>query len=499
MAKPVFYDPRQSRRRRLRRLFDVLGVTITLLVVFFVYTAIRDEQLPSLLLPDQKRPYHALKEKEREKEKEKERRRLAAARARRKTKRPPSQVVLNADEGIRAAFYVQWDAASFSSLREYAHQIDLLYPEWLHVLNADGNVQGLDQQTYKYFNVVQPDGKVRSVDDEVMPFLKSEETGMEVFPLVNNFDETEWKPEIGTFLMNPEARARFRQQIDSFLASDKYRGLMVDFEDFAKSAQPGYLALLGELSADLHGKGLKLYVSVPARDRDFDYAAIANRTDGVVLMDYDEHESENEAGPVASQDWFTKNLEIAKQKVPLNKLMCAIGNYGYDWVQKPKKNPPPNLKNVNVTVQEAWIGARDSDEDIDFDYDSLNPHFSYMDESNLRHDVWFLDAVTALNEMRAARTLGIKTFALWRLGSEDRSLWKVWDLPNEPSAPDKLKDVPPGQDVDMEGQGEILRIEARPADGKRDITLDSSGLITDQVFKSLPEPYRVARYGAAAK
>ena len=53
MAKPVFYDPRQLRRRVLRRLFDVLGVTITLLVVFFIYTAIRDEQLPGLFLPAQ--------------------------------------------------------------------------------------------------------------------------------------------------------------------------------------------------------------------------------------------------------------------------------------------------------------------------------------------------------------------------------------------------------------------------------------------------------------
>ncbi|HWX93832.1 MAG TPA: glycosyltransferase [Terriglobales bacterium] len=497
MAKPVFYDPRQSRWRRLRRLFDVLGVTITLLVIFFVYTAIRNEQLPGLFLPEQKRPYHALKEKEREKEKE--RRRQAALRSHRKTQKPPSQVTLNADEGIRAAFYVQWDAASFSSLREYAHQIDLLYPEWLHVLGADGNVQGLDQQNYRYFNVVQ-NGKVRPVDDEVMPFLKTEDTGMEVFPLVNNFDETEWKPEIAGFLMNPAARATFRQQIDVFLASDKYHGLMVDFEDFPKSAQPGYLALLGELSADLHASGLKLYVSVPARDRDFDYAAIAARTDGIVLMNYDEHESENEAGPVASQDWFTKNLEIAKQKVSLDKLICAVGNYGYDWVDKPKKNPPAGLKNVNVTVQEAWLAARDSDEDVDFDYDSMNPHFSYRDEGNLRHDVWFLDGVTALNEMRAARTLGIRTFALWRLGSEDRSLWKVWDSPGDWSAPDKLKDVPPGQDVDMEGQGEILRIESRPANGEREITLDpATGQITDQTFKELPEPYRVARYGATAK
>src|SRR6476661_9305247 len=50
----------------------------------------------------------------------------------------------------------------------------------------------------------------------------------------------------------------------------------------------------------------------------------------------------------------------------------------------------------------------------------------------------------------------------------------------------------------MEGNGEILRIEARPADGQRSITLDpKTGIITDQSFDSLPEPYRVARYGSS--
>ena len=156
------------------------------------------------------------------------------------------------------------------------------------------------------------------------------------------------------------------------------------------------------------------------------------------------------------------------------------------------------MADKSVSVQEAWIGARDSEEDVDYDGDALNPHFSYQDDDNFRHDVWFLDAVTALNEMRAAQTLGIQTFALWRLGAEDRSLWRVWDMPGEANASDRLKDVPPGQDVDMEGSGEILHIEARPADGERDLTIDKqTGLIDGEDFKSLPEPYRVARYGAS--
>jgi len=497
MPQPVFYDPRRARWKRVRRLFDVLGIAVTLLVVFFIYTALRSEPLPDLLLPQQKRTYHALKESE--KEKAKEHRKLLARRGHRKSKLAPSQVKLNDQEGIRAAYYVSWDAASFSSLREYAHQIDLLYPEWLHVLTPDGHLQGEDAETARYFDIIHGN-TVRPVDDKVMSFLKAEDTGMEVFPLVNNFDGNDWV-DISAFLDDPQARANFRREISTFLATDKYGGLMVDFEAFPTKAQPGYVALLGEISQDLHAKGLKLYVSVQVRNEDFNYAAIARNVDGVVLMNYDEHYPyPGKPGPVASQDWFTENIATAKKTVPQDKLICAIANYGYDWAQRPRKGKlPPDVKDtVNVSVQEAWLIARDSEEDVDFDSDSMNPHIRYLDEHNLQHNVWFLDAVTALNEMRAARALGIQTFALWRLGSEDRSLWRVWDNPGDPGAPDKLKDVPPGQDVDMEGEGEILRIEARPANGTRSIEVDKdTGLIDDQSFDPLPQPYRVARYGAS--
>src|SRR3989440_7321208 len=217
MAQQVFFDPRQARWKRLRRFFDILGVSVTGLILFFVYTALRSEPLPELLLPTMKRPFHSLKETEKEKAKEK--RRQAARRGHRKTKTAPSQVKLNAEEGIRAAFYAPYDAASFSSLREYARQIDLLFPDWLHVITADGHLQAEDPQTNKFFDVIGP--VVHTVDDKVMPFLKSEDTGMEVFPMVNNFDGKDWISGIGAFLNDANARTRFRQQVGAFIASDK--------------------------------------------------------------------------------------------------------------------------------------------------------------------------------------------------------------------------------------------------------------------------------------
>jgi len=491
--KQIFYDEKRKRWRRLRIILDTSVIAITLLVIFFVVTILRGSSVPGVTLPEIKKPYHALKDNQKRKP-------TRAQNTHRKTKRPASQVVLNSDEGIRGAFYVKWDAASFASLKEYYPQIDLLFPEWMHVLTPDGRLQAVTELNTLY-DVMDEKGKPRPVDDKVMPFLKGEKAQMEVLPLVNNFDPitNEWRPELtAQFLGNPAARQRFRSELMTFLSTDQYKGLTLDIEAVPDNSRNDYHALVQELYSDLHAKGLKLYIAVPVNDRTFDYAGIAAISDGLILMNYDQHYPGGDPGPVAGQDWFLKNLQEALKVIPKDKIICAVGNYGYDWAMKKgqKKGTPPEDVH-SVSVQEAWLAASDAATDVMFDDDAMNPHLAYLDDNNVRHDVWFLDGVTALNQMRSAHALGIFTFALWRLGSEDRSLWAVWDKPYEVGAPAKLETVPPGQDVDIEGEGEILRIDARPANGEREIKIDPNHLVSDEVFKTLPSPYEVNMYGSS--
>ncbi|HVZ15906.1 MAG TPA: polysaccharide deacetylase family protein, partial [Terriglobales bacterium] len=484
-AKPIFYDPQRRRWRRLRRAFDALAVLLTVLFVFFVYSVLKGSSLPNLLLPEQKKTYHALKEKE-------QRHTKVRSVGRRKTKKPASQVVLNADEGIRAAYYVTWDAGSLASLRQYVHQIDLLYPEWLHVVSPDGRLQSVTQLN-TLFDVVQ-NGKVQTVDDKVMPLIRFEKADTEVLPLVNNFDPTQdqWV-DISSMLADQAKREFAEQQLMTFLASDNYKGLNLDFESIDPKSQANYRAFVSELYDHLRARGLKLHISVPVADKDFDYGFLAAHSDGLVLMNYDEHYGGGDPGAIASQDWFTQNLQNAIKVIPKEKIICAVGSYGYDWQIGTKNTGKPPER----SVQEAWLDARDSESEITFDSDSLNPHFAYLDDDNHKHEVWFLDGVTVLNQMRAARALGIQTFALWRLGSEDRSMWAIWDQPGLPDAPQKLQELLPGQDVDMEGQGEILHIASSPQKGKRSVTVDSSSnLVTGQKIVSFPSPYVLDEYGS---
>jgi len=495
MSNPVFYDPQLKRWRNLRLLLHIIGIAITFVVVVFMYTALRTEALPQTIWPETRRTYKPVRDTHK---------RAGAARgSHRKTSKPPSQVPLNEDEGLRAAFYVTWDKGSYSSLKEYLRQIDLLYPEWLHVLGADGRIQGVDPHTNEMFDVVRGSA-IHVVDDQVLPLIRQERADIEVFPLVNNFDPIsgKWLKNIGDFFDNADGRANFRRQLLTFLASEsKFKGVSVDFEDFPRGAQAGFNTLIGEMATDLHARGLKMYINVPADDDDFDYKFLAASSDGLILMNYDEHQAESKAGPIASQSYFVENIRKALKIIPRDKLIMAIGNYGYEWGNKPVECPEGNRALVcNLSVQDAWIRSSDSDAPIDIDPDSLNPHFAYDEDDGTHHQIWLLDAATAINEMRAARDLGIRTFALWRLGSEDRSLWEIWDKPKASDPVKKLAEVPPGPDVSIEGEGEILRIVQRPAPGTRTVTLDpQSQLVTAEHFTKLPNPYQLEAYGYKPK
>jgi len=517
MNKPVFYDPQRKRWKRLRRIFDVLALAGVCLGAIFIVGLLQIKPMPELQLTTQTRNYRALTiPKPILKPGQK-----PALSAHRKTATKPSDVVLNSGEGLRAAYYVDWDPSSYSSLKQHIKQIDLLYPEWLHVISADGTITAMSPENTA-FAIINKSGAVLPVDQEnkVARTIAANRVDTEVFPIVNNYDilNNDYADTIGPFLNDPAARAHFIDQINRFLkANPSYRGITLDFQDIPEDAFPGFKALVGDLYANLHPGNHRLYVSTPVDNPDFDLAYLAANSDGLLLMNYDQHQQATGPGPLAAQDWFTDNLQQVLKVVPRQKVILALGSYGDDWTTalpppakptkgraKPKPAPPAKVLDVvSFTTQDAWQAASDSEAQIEIDPDSLNPHFAYDDEdAHVRHEVWFLDAVTIFNEMRAARALGITTYSIWRLGSEDQSLWKIWDTPTKADPGKDLAVVNPGNSVDTEGSGDILRVTKPPQNGHRTITLDDDDdvpvpykMITKEIMTSYPLPYTVQQYG----
>ncbi len=471
--KPIFYDQERRRWRRTRLVLEITGALFTLVLVVFLLNVVRNPELPELLRPDTRGGLHAIPFGPKAKPIRRGRKRKIAALG----KIPQNY------EPLRAAFYVSDDYTSLASLQLHFRDIDLLIPEALHAVSADGHLDA------------DPDPKLTG-------FLKSLQArgiDLPMMSMVNNYDGKKgWcPPEMLQMLANPAARTRLAQQLEQYADAERQPGVVVDFESLPKASEPDFERFTHDLSTDLHVKGLKLMVALPAADFSYDYKYFASQADAIILMNYDFHWPTSSPGPIAPQDWFVRNIENMLKLVPADKIVMGIANYGYDWPAKSKSVPHPVAQ--AVTFQQGVITAVESQSDIVFDPDTFNPHYSYEDEKNQVHNVWMLDGVTAYNQIRAAESAGVRGTALWRLGMEDPSMWYIWDSTNPTEAErDKLEDLPPGYDLVLEGDGDIWRVTATPKSGQRTLDFDAqSDVFDDESFQSYPMSWRIQQMGAA--
>jgi peptidoglycan-N-acetylglucosamine deacetylase len=469
-GKPIFYDEERRRWRRTRRVLEISGALFALVVVLFVVSVFRKPNLPELLLPETRPLLRGIRMP----------RLLRASILRHGRKRRVASLgqVPDKYDPVRAAFYVSWDPASLASLQQHYREIDLLIPEELQCISPDGRLDV-------------------AADPKLADWLHTSGIELPMMALLQNSNGTDFLPgPLAAMLASQPAREHLIQALNQYALVHHQAGIALDFELVPDSSQNDFRRFVQELAEKLHGSNLKLMVALPAADWAYDYKGIAASADAVILMNYDQHWLTSPPGPIVAQDWYLTNLQKILQLVPRQKLVMGIANYAYDWPLKTKKNPQPVA--TSLSFQEAVVRAMESDADVLFDPDSLNLRYSYQDEDNDVHQVWMLDAVTAYNELRAAERAQVQGSALWRLGSEDQSIWDIWDTTHATDADrNKLTEVPPGYDLILEGHGDIWRITNTPESGKRSFEYDAeSDSFDDESFESYPVSWRIEQMGA---
>ncbi|WP_411280731.1 glycosyltransferase [Gemmatimonas sp.] len=392
------------------------------------------------------------------------------------SRRPPLE------RGELAAFYVNWDDNAFAALSAHASAIDLLVCEWAFV-TAGGD-------------------SLRITVDRRVPFLLSRMPPHErprVLAMISNIDSSTQRfdpKRLEALVSRPTARAQAIAQLRRLVSTWGLGGVSVDFEEIPAALHPAVLTFLRDLRAALdsipRAPGAPRPMLTQAVGTDLapsvlqQYAAVNDR---LFLMLYDEHYGHGDPGPVASQAWYEQEAARLLQVVPVDKALLAIGAYGYDW-----NDAGPVSSGDAMTFQDIMRVAKTHRAPIHFDSVSLNPYLTWTDADSTDHVAWYLDGVTAWNELSAGRRLGVRGHALWRLGAEDPSLWEVL---GERTSVAGLSRIPPGYDVQFDGSGELLRVQSKPTNGQRTTRLDTSrGVIVAQQVTSYPSPWVVQRFGA---
>lgn len=216
------------------------------------------------------------------------------------------------------------------------------------------------------------------------------------------------------------------------LAASGFTGINVDLEGLwtkgdIKADRAAFTAFIAELGPALHARGLKLAISVPAKEADnpaddwsypFDFAAIGSQADLIQLMTYDQHQRwSGGPGPVAGRDWMERCIVFAKGLIPPSKLVTGLPAYGYNW----------DLDNPSLNTDFAWTYVptllNATGASVQYEASSDSPFIAYIDSSGHRHQAWFENAQSIQIKSALVKKHGLAGVSMWRLGTEDLSFW----------------------------------------------------------------------------
>jgi peptidoglycan-N-acetylglucosamine deacetylase len=382
--------------------------------------------------------------------------------------------------GIRAAFYVDWDAQSFLSLQQYIDKMNMVIPEWIFIdPTADTVYTDIDPRAW---------GVMKKSGVKILPILS------------NNFKEVFRGDAVRRIIADPVKKQRLINDVIRILEQNNFIGVNVDFEELDEKNNEDLVSFQKDLYTQLHAHHLLVTQDVIPFNEDYDFKGLAKYNDYIFLMAYDQFSDNSGPGPIAHQKWIEGAVDDAVKNIPVQKLILCLAAYGYDW------RMGKEMSSRTVSYQQALFTAKDNESVIDFDNDSYNLHYDYDDEDNVRHQVQFCDAATIFNAMRFATEYGIAGTSIWRLGDEDPRVWEFYDQDMRKSALAHFDfsafskvDAKSGADfVDYEGTGEVLDIIATPTNGRITPEVNTGEmLISEETYDSLPSKFVARKYGTS--
>ncbi|MDR0286107.1 MAG: hypothetical protein LBI03_00105 [Clostridiales bacterium] len=276
--------------------------------------------------------------------------------------------------------------------------------------------------------------KLNNIDGDFIRRLH--ENGVKVVPfLSNHWDRTSGAKAVNNY-------QKLADQIVSAINTYNLDGVNVDLENLTPAERDNYSAFVGLLRTKLPSNK-EVSVAVAANPSgwttgwqgSYDYAKLAQNSDYLMLMAYDEHFDGGGTGPVASIAFVENSIKYALTKTNPGKIVLGLPFYGRIW----SDNGLFQGYGVDTNKVNTFI----SDYNATVTYDNVRQapvavfEVKPGDKSNVaggktltpgNYTIWYENERSLEEKIKLINKYNLKGAGSWALGQEPVGLWDNYNI-----------------------------------------------------------------------
>lgn len=287
-----------------------------------------------------------------------------------------------------------WDRESDASVRANAHRLRVVVSGWI----------GLDSTTARPL-----------LPSPYPDTIRSSARAAQRMAIVTSWHGDRFHPNtIRSLARHPRLLSSTASAIANHAKRMKYTGLVLDFEALEPSDFTALRTVVRTIADSARANGVRtIALAIPALDTlGYPTRPLLELVDVVIPMLYDQHWSTSEPGPISAPNWVRQALAMRLRGVDPSRVVAGLPVYGYRWLNGQRAAEDISFADARRVSDEAGVAlSRDSG------------------SSTLRAkkpgewELWVSDADLLRRLVADAESLGVRQFALWRLGQEDEEVW----------------------------------------------------------------------------
>ncbi|MFR2892341.1 glycosyl hydrolase family 18 protein, partial [Peptoniphilus grossensis] len=279
--------------------------------------------------------------------------------------------------------------------------LDVIIPTWFSIRNGNGDM--IDRGNLNYIK-------------------KYNDLGIEVWAYLDNSFDPDITHEA---LSNENTRKKIIDKTLELCRKYKMKGINIDFEHTKIEDRDNITAFVREFRENA-GEDFIVTVDVtPQISSDvtkepYDRKALAEISDYIVVMSYDQHwASSEEAGSVAQYKWVEGSINVLFRNIPNRKMILGVPLYTRLWKDSNGKVTSKTISMSEVANIIASKGLNPT-----WDKESQQNYVEYQ-ENGATYKIWIEDANSIEKKVSLVNKYNLAGVGSWRLGFETQNIWDV--------------------------------------------------------------------------